>query len=147
MHHLIAFTIDNQQFGLDLEHVEHIIWAVETTPLPNSPPFILGLINLQGLVLPVVDMRVIFNFQKRELAPEDRFIICQNSNKRLLLWVDQILSIQSYQIEELIPVQQVSCPIEFIDFVFKTQNELSLIVNLKELALFVQNFTEQLHGK
>ncbi|MFQ5632726.1 MAG: chemotaxis protein CheW, partial [bacterium] len=53
----LVFTIDDQQFGLPMSQVERIIRAVEVRPVPEAPDYINGVINMQGRVIPVVNLR------------------------------------------------------------------------------------------
>src|SRR3546814_5839469 len=55
---ILTFTIGNEYYGLDLLTVREIRAWTEVTPLPNTPPFVRGVINLRGAVVPIFDLRV-----------------------------------------------------------------------------------------
>ncbi len=53
----IVFTLDEQRYALHLSAVERVICVVEITPLPKAPEIVLGIINVGGQIIPVIDMR------------------------------------------------------------------------------------------
>ena len=55
----VLFAIDSQKYGLQITEVERILRAVEVKPLPQSPPHVMGIINMQGTILPVIDLQVL----------------------------------------------------------------------------------------
>ncbi len=57
MNHLLSFEIDSFQFGLHVPLVQRVVPACEIIPLPDSPPAVLGLINIQGNITPVLNTR------------------------------------------------------------------------------------------
>ncbi len=87
----VLFTVDEQKYGLLIWEVERIVRAVEVKPLPESPPHIRGIVNVQGRVLPVVDLRVRFGQPTREIRLEDHFIIATTDSLSLVLPVDAAL--------------------------------------------------------
>ncbi len=54
---LVVFTVDDQQYALNLVCVERVVRAVEVTHLPQAPETVLGVINFEGQVIPVVNTR------------------------------------------------------------------------------------------
>lgn len=87
----VLFTVDEQKYGLLIWEVERIVRAVEVKPLPESPPHICGIVNVQGRVLPVVDLRVRFGRPTRAIRLEDHFIIATTDSLSLVLPVDAAL--------------------------------------------------------
>ena len=60
---LVGFKIDREQFGVNILMVQEIIRSAPSTPVPNSPDFVEGVINLRGDILPVIDLRKRLNFE------------------------------------------------------------------------------------
>ena len=81
----VLFLIDEQTYGLHIWEVERIVRAVEVKPLPESPPHIRGIVNVQGRVLPVVDLRVRFGQPTRDIRLEDHFIIARAGSVSVVL--------------------------------------------------------------
>lgn len=72
---LVVFTLDGQSFALDLGAVRRVVRAIEVTPLPNAPDIILGVINIRGELVSVIDLRHRFHMPTREIRPSDQFIL------------------------------------------------------------------------
>jgi purine-binding chemotaxis protein CheW len=64
-HQLVVFTLGQQRYGLPLSSVERAARIVEITPLPNAPEIVLGVINVQGRLMPVVNLRHRFRLPER----------------------------------------------------------------------------------
>ena len=68
---LVGFTIGKELFGVDILMVQEIIRAAPITPVPNSPDFVEGVINLRGNILPVIDLRKRLNLLTEEIDLKD----------------------------------------------------------------------------
>jgi len=64
--HLLVFLLDNQQFGLHLAAVQRLVHAVEIISLPKAPEIVLGVINVQGQIIPAVNVRKRFRLPQQE---------------------------------------------------------------------------------
>ena len=54
---LVTFTLDGVEFGLDIERVQEITPRTDITPVPGAPSFVMGVLNLRGSIIPVLDSR------------------------------------------------------------------------------------------
>lgn len=84
----VLFTVDDQMYALDLWQVERVVHAVEITPLPEVPAHVVGVVDVHGQVLPVVDLRVRFDRPPRQPALSDYFIIARTPTHTVVLPVD-----------------------------------------------------------
>ena len=62
----MVFTLDRQRYALPLSVVERVVRMIEITPVPHTPDIVLGVINAQGRVIPVVDIRRRFRLPTRQ---------------------------------------------------------------------------------
>ena len=69
---MVVFALDEPRYALLLSAVEKVVRAVEITPLPKAPEIVVGVINAQGRILPVLDIRKRFRLPAREMKPDDR---------------------------------------------------------------------------
>lgn len=127
------FTVENQKFGFDLTHIDRVILVVEITPFPNAPPYLMGMINIHGAVVPVINLRHVLGLPKRELELNDQFLICRLEGKVFAIWVDLVSGIVEYSKEALIPAKDVISDADSIDYVVKENGAIQLIYNLKKL--------------
>ena len=84
----VTFRLDDRQYALPLPVVERAIRAVEVTPLPNAPPVVLGVINVHGQVIPVLNVRRRFQLPERAIEPSDWFLLARTARRRAVLVVD-----------------------------------------------------------
>ena len=75
--HLVGFTVEDEEFGVDILAVQEIIRMVEITKVPNTPYYVEGIINLRGRVLPVINFRKKFN-----MGYDSN---CDNEHKRIVV--------------------------------------------------------------
>jgi purine-binding chemotaxis protein CheW len=69
---LVVFTLDARRYAVPLSTVERIIRAVEITPLPQAPEIVLGVINVQGRIIPVVNTRKRFRLPECDIRLSDQ---------------------------------------------------------------------------
>jgi purine-binding chemotaxis protein CheW len=85
---VVIFSLDNQRYGLGLTLAERVLPAVEITPLPKGPAIVLGVFDLQGRIVPVMNLRRRFGLPERPLSPDDQFIIARAGGRTVALVVD-----------------------------------------------------------
>jgi len=77
--HLI-FNLDERNYGIPIVFVNEIIGLMDITPVPNTPEFMKGVINLRGKIIPVLDLRLKLNMQKRDYDEQTCIIIVDVAN-------------------------------------------------------------------
>jgi chemotaxis signal transduction protein/ABC-type nitrate/sulfonate/bicarbonate transport system substrate-binding protein len=76
----LTFHLDDQEFGIDILKVKEIIGMIPIRSMPQSPPFIRGVVNLRGRVIPVMDLRARFDIEEREYSDRTCIIILDVRN-------------------------------------------------------------------
>lgn len=90
---LITFELAGQLFGLDIMAVREIRAWTPATPLPQVPPHIVGVVNLRGTVLPVIDLAARLGWDKTETTPRHAIIVVHLQGKVMGLIVDSVSDI------------------------------------------------------
>jgi purine-binding chemotaxis protein CheW len=126
---LVVFTLDGQ-YALHLRNVERVVRAAEVTPLPRSPDIVLGVINAQGSILPVVNVRRRFRLMEREMEPTDRLIIAKTSLRRVALLVDSVTGVIERAEDDVVPADAIVPRTEYIEGVTKLDENIILIHDL-----------------
>ena len=90
---LIAFRIGQQEFCVDIMSVREIRGWVPATPLPRSPPFVRGVINLRGAVLPILDLAARLGLQPPEPTARHVIIVAQVGSQVIGVLVDAVSDI------------------------------------------------------
>lgn len=91
--HYVVFKIDRQHYALPLDHVIRAVRMVAFTPVPDAPHSVLGIINMAGQMLPVIDLRRLFGQTDKPLELEDLLLIIQIQGQTVAVIVDEVLSI------------------------------------------------------
>lgn len=129
----LVFTLDGQRYGIALEAVERVVRMVEITPLPGVPDFVYGVINVQGKIIPVVDLRHRFGLPPRRLELEDQLIIIYSSGRGMALVADATQEVRACRPEMVtgaVDILPGSC---FFSGVAKLPDGLILIHDLETL--------------
>ncbi len=124
---LVMFFLDGRRYGLPLHAVERVLPALDVTPLPKVPDIVLGLINLRGRIIPVLDMRKRFRLPSKELAVEDHFIIAKTAPRTVALPVDAAMGVVEVSEEEIAEAKDVVPGAEYIDGIVKLKDGMLLI--------------------
>ncbi len=127
---LVAFTLDNCKFALPLPQVERIVHVVEITPLPKAPDVVIGVVNVQGRIIPVVDIRKRFRLPKREMNLNDKIILSQTSKRSVGIMVDSVVNVIEYPKQEVIIPEKILSGIGYVEGVVKLEDGLTLIHNI-----------------
>ncbi len=127
---IVLFTLDGSFYALDLSTVERIIRAVEITPLPKAPEIVLGVINMQGRILTVLDIRKRFRLPPHEISVDDRFIIALASKRQVALVVDSVTGIRELTENQIVNAGKTLPFAKYLKGVAKLEDGLVLIHDL-----------------
>ncbi|MBT0959559.1 chemotaxis protein CheW [Denitromonas iodatirespirans] len=126
----LAFVVADQAFGLPLGAVHRALAAVAPRPLPAAPDIVCGIINVQGDIVPVIDMRRRLGLPEREIDPADRLLIVHTRRRTLALIVDRVGDLITCDDHDFIPVDRVVGGTRHVAGVVKTADGLLLIHDL-----------------
>ena len=132
---LVVFILDGKKFSLHLDNMERVIQAVEITPIPKAPETIMGIINIQGEVVPVINIRKKFNLLCKEIDIDDKIIIVKTSAKKFGIVVDEIEGYFESTAYAVLKGESVWPGLEYVDEVVKISDELVLINNPENFFL------------
>lgn len=132
---LVSFTIGQEEFGIDIKHIQEINRMVEITRVPNSPEFVSGVINLRGKVIPVIDLRKRFGFPQKESDKNTRIIVVELADIVVGFLVDSVLEVIRIpkNITEPPPSLIAGIGSEFITSVAKLENRLLIILDIERI--------------
>jgi len=108
----LAFKLGNEEYGIDILRVQEIRSYEEPTRLANVPDFIKGVVNLRGVIVPIVDMRLKFRLEE---ARYDHFtvVIVLNIGSRIVgMVVDAVSDVITLTSEQLRPVPEFAASID-----------------------------------
>ena len=130
---LVVFSLDDQRYALDLACVQRSLRVVAITPLPQAPAIVLGIIDLGGVVIPVIDIRKRFNHPPRDIRLSDHLIIAETGKRTVALLVDETNGVIECPQEEVVPAGEILPGLGLIDGAVKLEDGLILIHDLERL--------------
>lgn len=133
---LVVFTLNAQRYALRLDAVERVVRAVAVTPLPDAPEIILGIINVQGRIVPVINMRKCFHHPERQLRTSDQFIISSTETRTFALVVDEILDVLECPTVGVVPVGEILPHLERVEGVMILEDGMILISDINKILSF-----------
>jgi purine-binding chemotaxis protein CheW len=128
---LVTFNLDDRKFALYVSAVQRMIRVVEVTALPKAPEIVVGIINLQGTVISVFDIRMRFRLPAREVRIDDQMIIATTAKRTVALLVDSVNGVIEIPEEEIIAAEQILPNLEYVEGVVKNEDGMILIHDLE----------------
>ncbi len=134
-HQLVVFSMAKELFGVGIETVHEIVKVPDITEVPDAPAFLVGVINLRGKIIPVVDLRKRLKLESMERTKTSRVLISENEGRLVGLLVDavsEVLKVPPDSIEA--PPEMISSiGVEYITGVAKVESRLIILLDLRKV--------------
>lgn len=108
----LTFTLGNEEYGMDILKVQEIRGYDAVTRIANTPDFIKGVINLRGVIVPIVDMRIRFNLGTVEYGEFTIVIIINVLNRVVGMVVDGVSDVVALAPEQVKPAPELSATLD-----------------------------------
>ena len=92
---VVEFMLAHERYALELTHIREVYPLKELTPLPGTPDFVLGIINIRGQILSIVDIKRFFDLPEKGLTNLNQVIILQSEEMEFGILADEILGTKS----------------------------------------------------
>lgn len=130
----VIFRLGPEEYGFDIKQVQEIIKPTRITNVPNTGEHVLGVINLRGQIVPVVDLKQKFNFNTDNDTPKQRIITVKVRDTLIGLLVDDVNEVIWLDKEDLEPApESEELNQEFIKGVGKIDERLLILIQLDKL--------------
>jgi len=132
---IVSFRLANEEYGVNIMHVQEIILIGQITEMPQVPEYVRGLINLRGHVIPIIDLRVRFGLEVTSATENSRIIVLNVNNKTVGITVDavdEVLRINSDQIETS-SVGLTGFGKEYVSGLVKFEKKLLILLNIEKI--------------
>lgn len=132
---VIVFQLMEKEYAIEVDVVESIEKLISVTEVPRTPSYVYGVINLRGLVTPIVDLRERFGLEVKALDDSSRIIIVSMEEFEVGLIVDDANDVFDIPLSSIEPQPEVVGTIEseFIAGVAKVDNRLLVLLNLEKV--------------
>ncbi len=125
----VVFTLDEQRYALHLSAVERVVRVVEITPLLEVPEIVLGVVNVQGQIIPVFNIRKLFHLPEREINLGDQFIIANTSSRTVALLVDAVSSVVEPSEQEIITAEEIMPGMKYAEGIVKLEDGMIILID------------------
>jgi len=131
----ISFAIGDDQYGVDIMSVREIKEWSNVTHLPKQPKYMRGVLNLRGVVLPIIDLRCRFGQGLTECTPTHIIIIVYVEGRQVGLLADRVLDIVSFEKKDAQPVPSVarSSEARFLSGLVTVEGSMIALIDLVSL--------------
>lgn len=132
---LLTFTLGKEEYGIDILKVQEIRGYDAVTAIANAPEFIKGVINLRGIIVPIVDMRIKFHLGKVEYDQFTVVIILNVANRVVGIVVDGVSDVIALTPEQLKPSPEfgTSLDTQYITGLGTVDERMIIVVDIEKL--------------
>ncbi len=136
----LTFMLSGEEYGVDILTVQELRGWEETTPIPNTPSFVLGVINLRGVVVPIVDLRDRFGLDRIDYGPTTVVIIVKveaSGKERVLgIVVDAVSEVYDINKEDMQPPPDMdgSISIDFVTGLATMDEKMVILLDINKLV-------------
>ena len=136
---LVGFIIDEEEYAVPILDIQEIIKPIDFTRVPSTPEYVLGVFNLRGTVIPLIDLRIKFHASSAVINDESRYIVMKKDDKIAGFVIDKLTEAIRLEKRRVDPAPEtLSKEGSIIDGIGKRDN--SIITILKVASLLNRDF-------
>ncbi|MDH3326672.1 MAG: chemotaxis protein CheW [Gammaproteobacteria bacterium] len=131
----VTFEMDKESYGISVSQVHEVLRFTEIAPVPGAPSFIIGIINLRGNVVTVIDTRSRFGLAPKEVSDSSRIIINEIEGQQVGILVDSVAEVVDIYSSDIEPAPNVGNEdtSRYIQGVTSLDGDLLIIIDLSKL--------------
>ncbi len=139
----LTFFLGGEEYGLEILKVQEIIGMMDITPVPRTPHYVRGVLNLRGKVIPIVDLRLKFGMEAVAQTDETCIIVVQAQGVQMGTVVDQVSEVLDIPVEDIedAPSFGASVDTDYILGIGKTEGRVRLLLDIDKV-LSSQEFAD-----
>lgn len=131
----VTFKLDSETYGINVMQVQEVLRYTEIAPVPGAPVYVLGIINLRGNVVTVIDTRSRFGLESEDITDNTRIVIIESEKQVIGILVDSVAEVVYLKKSEIDLAPNVGNDesAKFIQGVSNRDGELLILVDLNKL--------------
>jgi purine-binding chemotaxis protein CheW len=131
----LVFTLGAEEYGIDILKVQEIRGYDSVTRIANAPSFIKGVINLRGIIVPIVDMRVKFNLGRVEYDNQTVVIILNVAHRVVGMVVDGVSDVLTLAAEQVMPAPEFGAALatEYLTGLGTVEGRMLILMDIEKL--------------
>jgi purine-binding chemotaxis protein CheW len=131
LNQVVTFILGKQQYALHLTTVQRVVRMVEVTPLPKAPEIVLGLIDFQGIIIPVISMRKRFGLSEPETSLSDQLIVADTGTRTVALVVNSVTGVVERTVEDVTKAEKIAPGLQYVEGITRLEDGILFIHNLE----------------
>lgn len=100
---IVEFLVANEHYGIESRYIREVYPIKDYTPLPGTPSFVLGLINVHGQIVSIIDMKKFFDLPDKGMSDLNKAVIIHNDNMEFGILADELLGVRNIELSEIQP--------------------------------------------
>ncbi|AEH32687.1 chemotaxis protein CheW [Vibrio anguillarum] len=142
----VTFQLEEETYGINVMQVREVLRYTEIAPVPGAPDYVLGIINLRGNVVTVIDTRSRFGLMQGEITDNTRIIVIESERQVIGILVDSVAEVVYLRSSEIDTTPSVGTDesAKFIQGVSNRDGKLLILVDLNKL-LTEDEWDEMVH--
>ncbi|GAB2665336.1 MULTISPECIES: chemotaxis protein CheW [Vibrio] len=131
----VTFQLEEETYGINVMQVREVLRYTEIAPVPGAPDYVLGIINLRGNVVTVIDTRSRFGLMEGEITDNTRIIVIESEHQVIGILVDSVAEVVYLRSSEIDTTPSVGTDesAKFIQGVSNRDGKLLILVDLNKL--------------
>lgn len=131
----VTFRLESEKYGIKVMQVQEVLRMTEIAPVPGAPHYVIGIINLRGNVVTVIDTRKRFGLPEVEADDETRIVIVEAENNVVGILVDSVAEVVDLKMGEIETAPNVGNDesSKYIQGVSSRDDELLILVDVNKL--------------
>ena len=131
----LTFVLGNEEYGIEILKVREIIGIMEITPVPQTPDYMKGVINLRGKVIPIIDLRLKFAMPEVEHTKETCIIVAEVGTAQVGIIVDSVSEVTDIKGEDIEEAPSFGQGIDtnFIMGLGKTKKKIVILLDIERV--------------
>lgn len=131
----VTYRLGDETYGINVMQVQEVLRHTEIAPVPGAPDYVLGIINLRGNVVTVIDTRARFGLMSGEITDNTRIVIIESEEQVVGIMVDSVAEVVYLKSSEIDSAPNVGTEesAKFIQGVSNRDGELLILVDLNKL--------------
>lgn len=136
----LTFTLGEEHFGVDILRVQEIKGYTAVTPIPNTPEYIKGVLNLRGTIVPIVDLRAKFSMEKIDYTRFTVIVVVVVRDRVMGVIVDAVSDVLNIPQKDIQPTPQFGTEVDisFISGIGKSGDKLITLLDIDQMLSIVE---------
>jgi purine-binding chemotaxis protein CheW len=132
---LVTFRLKDETYGINVMQVQEVLRVSEIAPVPGAPAYVLGIINLRGNVVTVIDTRIRFGLNSTEPDDTSRIVIIESDQQVVGILVDSVAEVIELQQSDIDSAPSIGSEdsARYIQGVASRDEDLLIVVDLNKL--------------